>query len=601
MSTTALKKRSEMDPEYTWRLEDIYSDEAIWEEDFVQVRSLFSQLEQYQGSVGKSAQALLEVLSLSEQAERKAEKLFVYARMRRDEDNARSRYQAMCDRAESLSVELSSCTAYIVPEILTIPEDTLKAYLKEMPELGIYEHFVDELLRQRQHILSPDEEKILAMTADLSLASKSIFTMLNNADIKFPIIKDEEGNEVELTKGRYGSFMESGDRRVRKDAFEAMYSSYGKVINTVGATLNSSVKADIFYARTRKYPSALEASLDQDNVPPAVYDRLIESVHANLAPMYKYMELRKRILKADELHMYDIYVPLVSEYKVNIPYEDAKKKVLEALQPLGEEYLSHLKAGLEDGWVDVYENEGKTSGAYSWGTYDTKPYVLMNYDNRLDDMFTLAHEMGHSLHSFYSNRKQPYVYAQYSIFVAEVASTVNESLLMDYLLKNSQDRQQKIYLLNHYLEEFRGTVFRQTMFAEFEKIIHEKVEQGEALTPESFNQIYLDLNRLYYGPNVVMDDEIQIEWARIPHFYSAFYVYKYATGFSTATALKQQILTEGKTAVDRYLNFLSSGSSDYPIEILKRAGVDLMTPEPVNAGLKYFGQLVDELEKLLEA
>ncbi|HHW61224.1 MAG TPA: oligoendopeptidase F, partial [Syntrophomonadaceae bacterium] len=505
---------------------------------------------------------------------------------------------AMCDRVESLAVQLASCTAFIVPEILSIPEENLQAFMDENSELQVYRHFIDELLRQRPHILSPEEEKLLAMVADVSMASGNIFTMLNNADIKFPAIRDEEGREIELTKGRYGTFMESHDRRVRKDAFEALYSSYGKVINTLGATLNASIKTDIFYARARKYPSAIEASLDQDNVPLAVYDRLIESVHAYLTHMYRYMELRKRLLGLDELHMYDIYVPLVPDYKVNILYEEAKKKVLEALEPLGPEYLSQMKNGLEDGWIDVYENEGKTSGAFSWGTYDTKPYILMNYDNRLDDLFTLAHEMGHSMHSYYSNQQQPYVYSQYSIFVAEVASTVNESLLMDYLLNKSQDRQEKIYLLNHYLEEFRGTIYRQTMFAEFEKIVHEKVERGEALTPDKLNEIYVDLNRLYYGPNVIMDPQIAMEWARIPHFYSAFYVYKYATGFSSATAIKQQIISEGQPAVDRYLRFLGSGSSDYPIELLKRAGVDLTTPEPVEAALNYFGCLLDELEEL---
>lgn len=598
MTSTSLKKRSEVDPEYTWRLEDIYSDEALWEEDFKKVQGTFQELTQYQGRLGESAETLLSILRLSEQVERQVEKLFVYARMRRDEDNTRSHYQAMCDRVESLAVELASCTAFIIPEILSIPEESLKAFMDENSELQVYRHFMDELLRQRAHILSPDEEKLLAMVADVSLASGSIFSMLNNADIKFPTIRDEEGREIELTKGRFGTFMESHDRRVRQDAFEALYSSYGKVINTLGATLNASIKTDIFYARARQYPSAIEASLDQDNVPLAVYERLIESVHTHLPHMYRYMELRKRLLDLDELHMYDIYVPLVADYKVDIPYEKAKKMVLEALEPLGSEYLNQMNKGLEDGWIDVYENEGKTSGAFSWGTYDTKPYILMNYDNRLDDLFTLAHEMGHSMHSYYSNQQQPYVYSQYSIFVAEVASTVNESLLMDYLLKNSQDRQEKIYLLNHYLEEFRGTVYRQTMFAEFEKMVHEKVERGEALTPDKLNEMYVDLNRFYYGPNVIMDPQIAMEWARIPHFYSAFYVYKYATGFSSATAIKQHIINEGQPAVDRYFEFLGAGSSDYPIELLKRTGVDLTTPEPVEAALDYFGRLLDELEEL---
>ncbi|MEN6462277.1 MAG: M3 family oligoendopeptidase, partial [Syntrophomonas sp.] len=352
-------------------------------------------------------------------------------------------------------------------------------------------------------------------------------------------------------------------------------------------------------SRVRKYNSALEASLDADNVSVEVYDNLIASVHANLNYMYRYMKLRKKLLGLDELHMYDIYTPLVKEFKMEVPYEKGWEMVLAGLQPLGQEYISLLKEGMDRGWIDVYENEGKTSGAYSWGAYETHPYVLLNYDNKLDDVFTVAHEMGHSLHTYYSNSNQPFVYGQYTIFVAEVASTVNESLLIDYLIKNSSSREEKIYLINHYLEEFRGTVYRQTMFAEFEKIVHEKVEQGEALTPELLNNIYRELNSLYYGPDVILDQEIDIEWARIPHFYSAFYVYKYATGFSAATALKQQILDEGQPAVERYINFLKGGSSDYPINLLKKAGVDLSTPEPVEDALQYFGRLVEEMESLV--
>jgi oligoendopeptidase F len=437
------------------------------------------------------------------------------------------------------------------------------------------------------------------MTADLSTAASHIFTMLNNADIKFPFIKNEDGVEVELTKGRYGSFMESSDRRVRRDAFQALYSSYNKMLNTIGASFSSSVKKDIFYAKARKYPSALAASLDQDNVPESVYNQLIESVHNNMHLMYRYIELRKKMLDLDELHMYDIYTPLVKDYKLEVPYEKAKEIVIAALQPLGEEYINIIKQGLNNRWIDVYENEGKTSGAYSWGCYDSNPYVLMNYDNKLDDVFTLAHEMGHSLHSYYSDRNQPYIYSQYAIFVAEVASTVNESLLIDYLLKKSQSREEKMYLINHYLEQFRGTVYRQTMFAEFEKIVHEHAEKGEAIVSEYLNNTYLELNRLYYGENIVLDDEIKLEWARIPHFYNAFYVYKYATGFSAATAIKEQILSEGAPAVKRYIEFLSSGGSDYPINLLQKTGVDLTTPAPVNKALQYFGHLLDELEKLV--
>ncbi len=599
METSGIKKREEIASEYKWRLEDIYPDEQLWEEDFITVKQLAEEINGLKGTLSSSAEALLKVLQLSDKLGQKSEKIYVYSRMRRDENNANSRYQALFDRAEGLSVQVGSITAFIVPEILTIAAADLAAFMQENQVLAVYRHSIEEIVRQKEHILSPEEERLLAATADLSMASRNIFTMLNNADLKFPIIKDEAGHEVELTKGRYSGFMESSDRRVRQDAFKGLYDSYGKLINTLGASLSSSVKKDVFYARTRKYNSAREASLDQDNVPVEVYDRLIESVHANLEHMYRYMAIRKQLLKVDELHFYDIYTPLVSEYKMEVPYQKAQDIVLKALEPLGSEYISQLKEGFSSGWIDVYENEGKTSGAYSWGSYETNPYVLLNYENKLDDMFTLAHEMGHSMHSWYSNHTQPYAYSQYSIFVAEVASTVNESLLIDYLLRNSHDKQEKIYLINHYLEQFRGTVYRQAMFAEYEKIIHEHAEKGEALTPEFLKQSYRELNLLYYGPEMVVDPEIDLEWARIPHFYSAFYVYKYATGFSTATALKEQILTEGQPAVERYLKFLKSGSSDYPINLLRDAGVDLLTPEPVSDALNYFGKLLDDLEKLL--
>ena len=599
MADQHTKKREEIDDKHKWDLEKIYTNETIWEDDFKKLQQMIGQIAALQGTMAESPEALLKVMQVSDDMGRIAEKLYVYARMRRDENNANHIYQALFDRAERLGVEASSASAYIVPEILTISESDLKKYMQQNKDLAVYQHALEEILRQKEHILSAPEERLLAMAADISMASSNIFTMLNNADIKFPVVKDEEGNEVELTKGRYGSFMESPNRQVREEAFKALYSSYQKLINTLGASLGSSVKKDIFYARARKYPSAITASLDGDNVAVEVYDRLIEAVHNNLEPMYRYMKIRKEQLDVNDLHMYDIYTPLVKDYKVNIPYDEAQQTMLKALQPLGEEYLEKVRAGLNEGWIDVYENEGKTSGAYSWGTYDTQPYILMNYDNKLDDLFTLAHEMGHSMHSFYSNHNQPYVYAQYSIFVAEVASTVNESLLIDYLLEHSKDKQEKMYLINHYLEQFRGTVYRQTMFAEFEKIIHDRAEQGEAVTPELMGSVYRELNKLYYGPEIVLDEEINIEWASIPHFYSSFYVYKYATGFSAATAIKEAIRQEGTPAIERYLDFLKSGGADYPIALLQKAGVDLTTPEPVESALKYFARLVDEFESML--
>jgi len=592
------RKREEIAEEYRWQLEDIYRNQDDWEQDFQRVKELIEQIGPYQGRVGESASTLKQVLQILNEMQRKTDNLYVYSRMRRDEDNSKAEYQTLFDRAESLSVQCSSAVAFVVPELLSLSREQIKEYEKAEPELAVYAHYFDELFRQKEHILGEKEERLLAMSADLSSASNNIFTMLNNADIKFPTIRDENGQEVELTKGRYGRFMESRDRRVRKEAYEGLYSSYKGLINTLAATLSSSIKRDIFYARARNYPSALHAALDQDNVPVEVYNQLIASVNNHLDSMYRYMKIRKKLLQVDPMYMYDIYVPLVADFDMKVTYEEAKEITLQGLKPLGEEYLSVLRQGYQGRWIDVYENQGKTSGAYSWGTYDTHPYVLMNYDDKLDDLFTLAHEMGHSLHSYYSNLAQPYIYSQYSIFVAEVASTVNESLLIDYLLKNTDNPQEKMYLLNHYLEQFRGTVYRQTMFAEFEKITHERVEAGDALTPENLGELYLELNKKYYGPEVEMDDNICAEWARIPHFYSAFYVYKYATGFSAATAIKQSILEEGQPAVDRYLDFLKSGSSDYPINLLKKAGVDLTTPEPVEKALTYFSKLLDEFEKL---
>lgn len=592
------KKRQEIGEEHKWKLSDLYPDEKSWHDDYSKVEKLLGEIEKYKGRLSNSSGELLAAVKLSEEIERLGEKLYVYARMKRDEDNTLSSSQVLCDKAEMLGVKVNSQLAFMVPEIMNIPDETLDRFLGK-EELVLYRHYFDELRRKKKHILSESEEKILAMSADIGFAASNIFSMLNNADIKFPVIKDEEGNEIELTKGNFGRFMESHDREVRKAAFKGFYSSYDKLKNTLAAALNASVKKDIFYARVRNYSSALEASLDQDNVKVEVYENLIEAVHKHIGPLHKYIALRKKVLGVDELHMYDLYVPLVKEYKKEYDYNKAKELVLEGLKVLGDDYINQLKKGIESGWIDVYENEGKTGGAYSWGCYDSHPYVLLNYDNRLDDVFTLAHEMGHALHSYYSNTAQPYVYSQYPILLAEVASTVNESLLLDYMLENTSDEKEKLYLINHYLEEFRGTVYRQTMFAEFEKIVHEKVEKGEPVTVDEFCRIYRDLNRFYYGEEAVLDEEIALEWARIPHFYSAFYVYKYATGFSAATAIKQHIKEEGEEAVKRYMDFLKAGGSDYPLNILKKAGVDLTAPEPVEEALCYFASLVEEMERMV--
>ena len=598
-NTNTLPKRDQIEAKYKWKLEDIYSDNSLWENDFKKVQDLATKISEFSGKLSQSSDILLACLKASDELLSLNDKVYVYARMRRDENNANSTYQALTDRAGALATEAYAAVSFIVPELLAMDEATLLKFLEDNTSLAIYKTFILENLRQKAHILSQKEEELLALGSEVTHAAGDIFTMLNNADIKFPNVKDEDGNEVELTKGRYSKFLESSDRRVREDAFRAMYATYGKFKNTLACSLSSNVKKNKYYTNIRKYNSCLEAALDSDNVKTEVYDNLIETINKNLPLLHRYLKLRKKVLKLSELRMFDLYVPMVSESKKTIKYEESLDITLEALKPMGEEYLGYLKHAYDTGWIDVYENEGKTSGAYSWGTHLTHPYVLLNYQGTINDVFTLAHEMGHALHSFYTNKTQPYIYSEYKIFVAEVASTVNENLLMKHLLTKTDSKMEKAYLLNHYLEEFRGTVFRQVMFAEFEKIIHAKTEAGEALTADSLSEIYLDLNKKYYGSEVVMDDEIALEWSRIPHFYSSFYVYKYATGFSAAASLSKQILEEGKPAVDRYIEFLKSGGSDYPIELLKKAGVDLSTPKPVQDALDLFAEIITELEELL--
>lgn len=595
-----LPKRSEIADQYKWDLTKIFADDAAWEAAFAEVKNEMGELTKFQGKLGESADQLLKALQLRDQLSEKLGKVYVYSHLKHDEDTTNSTYKSFYDRALSLYIQFSSITAYYVPEILSIPEDKLQQFVESNAELKLYKVYLDDLNRQREHTLSAAEEQILAQAGELATAPEDIFGMLNNADIKFPHILDENGEEVELTKGRFIQFLESKDRRVRKDAFNALYDTYKKYKNTIAAALSAQVKKDIFFAKVRKYNSALEASLDQDNVSVDVYNNLIETVNQNLNLLHRYVNLRKRLLGLDELHMYDLYVPMIADVDMKIPYEKAVDTVVQALAPLGEEYVEVMKNGIHSGWIDVYENEGKRSGAYSSGTYGTDPYILLNYQDTLDNMFTLAHELGHSMHSYYSIKNQPYIYSNYTIFVAEVASTLNEALLTHYLLNNTDDKKEKLYLINHHLEGFRTTVYRQTMFAEFEKWIHEQVEAGNALNHENLSEAYYQLNKKYYGNDMVVDDDIRYEWSRIPHFYYNFYVYKYATGFSAATSLSQQILEEGKPAVERYLQFLKSGSSKYPLDLLKAAGVDMTTPAPIQKALDVFKSLLDQMEQLLE-
>ena len=595
-----LPARSEIVVEDTWRLEDIFSSDDAWEKEFQEVKALIPHVKDFQGKLGESAGSLYEALQFQDGLLERLGKLYAYSHMRYDQDTTNSFYQGLDDRMKNLYAQAASGLAFIVPEILSIDEEKLKGFLNEKEELKLYEHSLEEINLQRPHVLPAEQEALLAEASEALGAAENTFGMLNNADLEFPSIKDENGVEVEVTHGRFTTFLESADPRVRRDAFKAVYETYGKFRNTFSSTLSGNVKKDNFYARVRNYSSARAAALSDNNIPESVYDNLVSTINEHLPLLHRYVKLRKKVLGLDELHMYDLYTPLVKDVKMEISYEEAKDMILKGLAPLGEEYVGILKEGFENRWVDVHENKGKRSGAYSSGAYGTNPYVLMNWQNNINNLFTLAHEFGHSVHSYYTRKTQPYPYGNYSIFVAEVASTTNESLLNDYLLNTIEDEQKRIYLLNHYLEGFRGTVFRQTMFAEFEHLIHQKAQNNEALTAESLTNDYYELNKKYYGTeDIIVDEEIGLEWSRIPHFYYNYYVYQYATGFSAAAALSKGILTEGDPAVERYIGFLKAGSSDYPIEVLKKAGVDMTSKKPVEDALKVFEEKLTELEKLL--
>lgn len=594
-----LPTRKDVPVEYTWRLEDIFATDEQWEKEFEEIMSLLPKFSEYKGRLGESAQTLYEALQYRDHVFMRLGKLYAYAHMRHDEDTANSLYQGLETRAEGLYAEAGQATAFIVPEILAMDEDVLRTFLQQYEPLRLYAHELDEMNRQRPHVLSEKEEALLAQAAEVMNASSNTFGALNNADLRFPTITDENGEEVEVTHGRYIRFLESEDRRVRRDAFKAVYDTYRKYENTFASTLSGAVKRNNFFARVRNYRSAREAALSKNQIPETVYDNLIETIHRYLPLLHRYVQLRKRVLGLDELHMYDLYTPLVKQVDMKVTYEEAKDILLKGLTPLGDEYISIVKEGFDNRWVDVQETRGKRSGAYSSGAYGTNPYILMNWQDNVNNLFTLAHEFGHSVHSYYTRKFQPYPYGNYSIFVAEVASTCNEALLNDYLLKTIDDEKKKLYLLNHYLETFRGTVFRQTMFAEFEHMIHQMAQNGEALTAKVLTEKYYELNKTYFGDGVVIDEEIGLEWARIPHFYYNYYVYQYATGFSAATALSKQILEEGAPAVERYIEFLKAGSSDYPIEVLKKAGVDMTSPEPIEQACQVFEQKLQELEQLL--
>lgn len=590
-----LLNRDEIEEKYKWKLEDIYESDVLWEEELSKANEIVEQISKFQGTLASSAQNLLDFFKESDNLDYYVDRVYVYANQRYHQDTTVSKYQGYAANAELLLVNASGATSFANPELLEISDEKFESFYQEKPELLKYKRLIDEIKRTKDHVLDKKSEEILAKASEIAMGPDNIFHMFNDADIKFPKIKDENGNEVELSHGNFIHYMQSYDRRVREDAFKCLYSSYKAYGNTVSAIFTSNLKQENFYSQLRNYSSSRAMELDKSEIPESVYDNLIETVHKHLPALHKYLKDRKNTLNVDKLHMYDIYVPLVQGVEKEYSFEEAKEIVADALQPMGDEYVSILKEGMNSRWIDVYENRNKRSGAYSWGTYGTHPYVLLNYHGKLNDVFTLAHEMGHSMHTYFSNKNQPITYAGYKIFVAEVASTCNEALLMHYMLEKTDDIKIRKYLLNHQLEEFRTTLFRQTMFAEFEHIVHSKIQAGEALTMEKLNKIYHDLNVLYYGKDMVVDEEIDYEWMRIPHFYTPFYVYQYATGYSAATAFAKIILEGKEEAANRYIKeFLCGGSSKSPIELLKAAGVDMSSSEPVDKALESFEEYLKE-------
>lgn len=596
----ALPLRSETDEKYHWKIEDLYETDQLWEKDYEKVLEELKKEPQYKGRLAESEEMLYRALSESDETEQAVEKLYVYANQKYYEDTGNAVYQNLAGKSQNLMTMFYAKYSYQEPEILEMPEEKLKAFVQSQGRISLFRHYLEDILRQKSHILSAELEHVMANVSDIAQGARDIFSSFNNADIRFAPVTDSSGNEIEVTHGKYSFLMEHRDRKVRKDAFSSIYSAYGAYKNTLASMYNANVRQALFFARMRNFNSSMEASLNASNIPVEVYDNLIDTVNANLPLMHRYVSIRKKVLGVEELHMYDVYAPLVEDYDWKVTFDDAKERVAEGLAPLGEDYLKILREGYDNGWIDVYENQGKRSGAFSWGAYGTHPYVFLNYQENVDNMFTLAHEMGHAIHTYQSNKTQPHIYAGYRIFVAEVASTCNEALLIRHLIKKSTDKKEKLYLLNHFMEQFKGTMFRQTMFAEFEKITHQKAQEGQTLTAELLCDIYRGLNEKYFGKDMVIDEDIALEWARIPHFYTPFYVYQYATGFAAAVAISSKILAEGETAVSGYMEFLKSGSSDYPIEVLKKAGVDMSSPTAVEDALKLFEQLLDEFEALAD-
>lgn len=594
-----VKDRKDIDLKDTWNLESIYANNELWEEDYAALEKDAAEFAKLKGAIEADVSKIPAVLDAYYGLHRRLSKLSVYARMRFDQDTADSTYQTMAAKIGSLGVKIGAASAFVEPEILSYSKEQLEAAEKENERTAYYGRKIEEMLRGQEHTLDAEKEELLAAAGDMAEAPDDIFSVLMNADMKYPDIVLEDGTNLPLTNSTYISYMESPDRAVREGAFKTLYGQIASLKNTFAAIYRGNLKQAKFYAQSRKYSSARAMYLADSNVPESVYDNLLSAVHEALPMMYRYVAVRKKVLGVDKLHMYDVYTPIVAAQNQTYEFEQAKQMVLEALKPMGEDYLSHAREGLENRWIDIYPNKGKKGGAYSWGCYDSQPFILLNYTKNLDSVFTLIHEMGHSIHSYYSRTAQDYAYSDYKIFVAEVASTCNECLLMHDLLEKTTDKEQRKYLLNHYLDSFKGTLFRQTMFAEFEKNAHEYCAQGKPLTAEALSQMYLELNQKYFGPDMEKDEEIAYEWMRIPHFYTPFYVYQYATGYSAAVALSAKILKEGKPAVDAYMSFLKGGESKDPIDLLKMAGVDMTTEKPVADALALFGELVTELETLV--
>lgn len=600
-ATATLPTREQIAEKYKWNLKDIYESDEHWEFDFKWTEE---QLKRYQDFIGKlteSADKLLACLKLDEEIGIKLERLSLYAMLAKDSDMRVSKYHSMDDRIKNLYAKALSASSFIKPEILSIDEKILDKWIKENDSLKTYQHYFDDIFRSKPHTLDSDKESILALSSEIAQVPYNTFSIFTNADMKFPFVKDEEGKEIQMSHGRYYAAMYSKDREFRQRAFKAYLTPYKEYVNSLNSLFNGNLRSNIFYAKVRKYKSAREAALSKNNIPLSVYDNLVESVNNNFAPMYRWANLKKELLRVENLHPYDIYVTLFDQkYERKYPYDDAVEIVLDSLEIMGEDYISSLKKAFNERWIDVYETVGKRSGAYSSSTtYGVHPYVMLNWTDLLNDVFTLAHEMGHNMHSYYTGLTQPFHYANYSIFLAEVASTFNESLLLEYLIKNSDSKEEKLHLLERYLNNITSTFYRQVMFAEFEKIVYEKTEQGEALTPEQLCEFYGSLFQKYWGPSMIVDLEESFTWARVPHFYYNFYVFQYATGMAASETLAHKVKSEGKPAIERYIEFLKAGSSDYPINVLKKAGVDMNSPEPVLAVTKKMNSILDELENLL--